>query len=119
MTPGLKFSFAARAAKSSARRSSSLQWIRRRARSREMGEPGFRSASSLAHDELCSGRGVLMEVRVTMLGSASCGCIESYNSGHWLLGAIAVFRQPTTQGSVRFVDPESVDCPTINQDHAR
>src|SRR5580700_2926583 len=108
MTPGLKFSFAARAAVSRAGRSSSLQWIRRRAKSREMGDPGCRPASSGAHDVLCSWVAFLMTVRVTMLGSAVCGCIESYNSG---------------QGSVvgecyRDVTSASGRTPVVQQVHA-
>src|ERR1700683_4174005 len=83
MTPGLKLSLAARAAASSAGRSSALQRIRREARAREMGEQGGRSRSSAAHDALCSWAALSMAVRVTAFGSAACGCIESYNSGQW------------------------------------
>ena len=82
-TPGRKFSLAARAEASKVGRSSSLQRIRCRARSREIGLPGRRSASSAAHDAPSSLVAVPMAVGVTVFGSAVCGWIESYNSGQW------------------------------------
>src|SRR5277367_5420377 len=67
MTPGLKFSFAARAAANSAGRASAEQRISCRARSRELGRPGCRSASFSEHDEVCFGAAVLRAVAVTVL----------------------------------------------------
>jgi hypothetical protein len=71
MMHGLKFSLAARAAASSAGRSSSLQRIRRRARSREVGDPGRILERSAAHgasayDARWSGAAVMVVGGVTV-----------------------------------------------------
>src|ERR1700693_4946375 len=68
MTPGLKLSLAARAAASNAGRSSSVQRIRRKAKSREIGDPGGRSTSSAVHDELGSLVAGTVAVGVTVFG---------------------------------------------------
>src|SRR5258708_11153216 len=69
MTPGLKFSLAARAAATRQGKSSSPQRIRRKARSREMGVANRTSLNAVAHEERSRLTAVLMAVEVTFLGS--------------------------------------------------
>jgi succinate dehydrogenase/fumarate reductase-like Fe-S protein len=85
MTLGLNLCFAVCAAASSAGRSWSLQRMRRRARSREMGEPGCRSASSAALDDLFSGAAVLRAIAVTIFDSESLDASNhtSVVGGQW------------------------------------